>query len=238
MVLVSSKFSALREHSLSCHRKTSIIFSPCISLYIHCFLSTTQKLQDHLLFCRLINSLMHAFFSFYLGCCLTDSPDWKQRHCAAPCLFRAGSDYVTIHQGKSAWDSCFARRTDSLFSFTIIIVRNETVTWFSLQPLCTSTKVSSPPPSLAAARFIPHPRSPLKGTHLWTSCCHFQALLLLLFIASLLRGAFKQTFCFVILISLLLSISAWSFLSSIIPHFHKHWLLCQPIVSSSIKPTI
>lgn len=130
-LLVSSKFSALREHSLSCHRKTSIIFSPCISLYIHCFLSTTQKLQDHLLFCRLINSLMHALFSFYLGCCLTDSPDSKQRHCAAPWLFRAGCDYVTIHQGKSAWDSCFARRTDSLFSFTIVTVRNETVPWFS-----------------------------------------------------------------------------------------------------------
>lgn len=119
-----------------------------------CFLSSTQKLQAHQLFCSLINSLMYAFFSFYFRCCCIDSLNSKAS--VVSCLFRAGCVHVTIHQGKSAWDSCFALKTVSLFSFNNIILRNETATWVSLQPLLfTSTKASSSPLPLAAADTLP-----------------------------------------------------------------------------------
>lgn len=91
-------------------------FSPCVSLYILCFLSSTQKLQAHLLFCSLINSLTHAFLSFHFGCCLTDSPDSKAK--ALPLVCSKLGACVTTHQGKSARGSCFALNTTSLFSIS------------------------------------------------------------------------------------------------------------------------
>lgn len=119
-----------------------------------CFLSNIQKLQAHQLFCSLINSLMHAFFSFYFSCWLIYTLNWKAS--VVPCLFRAGCVHVTIHQGKSAWESCFTLKAVSLFSFNNIIVRNETATQVSLQSLLfTSTKVSSSPLPLAAANILP-----------------------------------------------------------------------------------
>lgn len=75
---------------------------------------------------------MDIFFSFLLICCLTGSPDSKQKHCSAPCLFRAGCGYVTIRQVKTAGDGRFALGTASLFRFTILITQKEMVTWFHI----------------------------------------------------------------------------------------------------------
>lgn len=97
---------------------------------------------------------MHTFFSFYFSCCLIDTLNSKAS--MVPCLFRAGCVHVTIHQGKPVWDDCCALKIVSLFSFKNIIVRNETATRVSLQPLLfTSTKVSSSPLPLAAANILP-----------------------------------------------------------------------------------
>lgn len=77
-------------------------------------------------------------------------------------------------------------------------------------------------------------------THPCSSCCLSQPLLLLLSIPHLLRGAIKQIFSLENPSTLPQRppfwISAWSFLSCIIPHFHRHWLPQQPAGAPRLTP--
>lgn len=194
-LLISSKFSALQEHSLSFHRKTHF-FLPALAFTYSAFWVAHRSYRLTRFFCSLINSLTHAFFSFHFGCCLTDSPDSKAK--ALPLVCSELAVFVTAHQGKSARGSCFALNTTSLFS-----ISNKRQKW-------NSTVILPSAPSFHFHRCL-HPHFPSQqGTcssslqppqwHGWRTClcspcCHFQPLLLLLFITPLSWGAFSLTFC-------------------------------------------
>lgn len=112
------------------------------------------------------------------------------------------------------------------------------------QPLLTPTKMSPLHLQLEQLNVFPalvNPQRHLRRTCLCSSCCLSQPLLLLFFIPYLLRDVIKKIFSLENPSTLPQRapfwISALSFLSFVISHFHRHWLPYQLVVAPRLTPT-
>lgn len=125
------------------------------------------------------------------GCCLpgalTGSKGTDQALSVQSCVCHHPS-------GQPARGSACVLRTGSLFHSNSEKLNHNTI--LPSAPSHSHQAVSTPTPTYSSqmcSQPLWAPQRHTWRTHLCSSCCHFQPLLLLLFIPSLLKGAIKQT---------------------------------------------